>query len=270
MPSTAVEDNDVSADGHDFFDVPTTAVSTSAGDATLPIPYFDCSYYLAVFQVDAEAARQSLNGTGLEPLVAKRKAIATLSFFKYRNTGIGPYHEVGLSLLAVPAGQQPEVQSLTDILQKPETMRRSGSFVLDLPVSTALACAAGREIWGFPKFVTELPITLSGDRFEGRILDPDGLLIMELSGERGYGVGDELPGTDVVAFSVKDGQLLRTRVRTRYHGQVSGGGTLTVTIGNSEHRMAGNLRQLGLDQLKPKLFQTTEHFQSLLYPGEPL
>lgn len=30
MPSTAVEDNDVSADGHDFFDVPTTAVSTSA------------------------------------------------------------------------------------------------------------------------------------------------------------------------------------------------------------------------------------------------
>lgn len=250
--------------------MPTTTVSTSDGDVGLPIPYFDSSYYLAVFQVDAEAAQQRLDGTGLEALVARRKAILTLSFFKYRDTGIGPYHEVGLSLLAVPEGQQPQVKSLTDILEKPEAIPRAGSFVLDLPVSTLLACAGGREIWGFPKFVTELPITLAGDRFEARVLDPDGSLIMEFSGERGYGVGDELPGTDVVAFSIKDGQLLRTRIRTRYHGQVSGGGTLKVTIGNSGHRMTENLRHLGLDQLTPKLFQTTDHFQSLLYPGEPM
>ena len=48
-------------------------------------------------------------------------------------------------------------------------------------------------------------------------------------------------------------------------GQVSGGGELTLTIGDSGHRMAENLRRLGMDQFRPKLFQTTEQFQSLLY-----
>jgi hypothetical protein len=253
-----------------FFDVPKTTVSTAEGDAELPIAYYDSSQYLAVFQADAAAAQRALQGTGLEPVLARRKAIVTLSFFKYRDTSIGPYHEVGLSVLAVPEGRQLALKSLTDLWQNPGAAAGSASFVLDLPVSMPVACAAGREIWGYPKFVTQMPIELDGDDFCGRVLDPEGSLIMQLSGQRGYGAGDEIPGTDLVTFSHRDGQLLRTRVRVRCRYTSSGGGSLTLEIGDSPHRMADNLRQLGLDDAQPKLFQTTEDFQSLLYAGEPV
>jgi hypothetical protein len=252
-----------------FFDVPKTVVTTTEGEVHLPICYFDASHYMALFRVDAARAAAKLQDVPLEPVLVSRKAVAILSFFKYRDTALGPYHEVGLALLVTPRGQAQSLRSFADLL--PQTRSESlGSYVLDLPVSTPLAKAAGCEIWGYPKFVTQLPIELEGELFRAQVLDPAGRRIMELAGQRGHVLPDPLPGMALVTYSVHGGQMLRTRVETRASCATSGGGSLTLAVGDSPHRMARNLTELGLDGQTPKLLQTTEDFQSLLFGGQPV
>jgi hypothetical protein len=250
-----------------FFTVPKTVVTTSEGEVRLPICYFDCSHYMALFRVDAARAAAKLQDVPLEPVLVSRKAVAILSFFKYRDTTLGPYHEVGLALLVTPQGQAPMLGSLTDLLQ--QTRNESlGSYVLDLPVTTAAAKAAGCEIWGYPKFVTQLPIELNEDRFQARVQDPNGGLILELAGQRGHVLPETLPGMALVTYSMQGGDMLRTRVETRASCATGGGGSLKLAAGDSPHRMAQNIADLGLDGQTPKLFQTTENFQSLLFAGQ--
>ncbi len=252
-----------------FFDVPKTVVPTSEGDVELPACYFDSSNYVALFRVNAAKAAEKLRDVPVQPVLVSRRAVVVLSFFKYRDTSLGPYHEVGLAVLVTPGGEQQTLGSFTDLME--ESRRESfGSYVLDLPVTTPAARAAGCEIWGYPKFVTELPIEFDGEHFKGQVLDPEGKLIMELSGERGHVLPEEVPGMAVVTYSVLDGRLLRTRVETRSQCETSGGGAVRLAIGDSPHRMAKNLRDLGLDSQTPKLMQTTEQFQSLLFQGEPV
>ena len=250
-----------------FFDVPKTLTTTTEGQVQLPICYYDCSHYMALFRVDAGKAAAQLQDVPLEPVLVSRKAVAILSFFKYRDTTLGPYHEVGLALLVTPRGQAQTLSSFTDLLQQTRS-ESLGSYVLDLPVTTPSARAAGCEIWGYPKFVTQLPIELEADRFQARVLDPDGRQIMELAGQRGHVLPDELPGMALVTFSMQGGRMLRTRVETRASCATSGGGSLRLTVGDSPHRMTCHLADLGLDGQTPKLFQTTENFQSLLFGGQ--
>ncbi len=252
-----------------FFDVPQTVVSTGQGDVKLPICYYDASNYMAIFPVKADRARPKLAGSGLKVLPVGGKALVALTFFKYRATSIGPYHEVGLAVLAVPENDDTELPSIAALV---ETLPQTGLplHVLDLPVSTPLAEAAGREIWGYPKFVSQLPIELDGDRFDGRVFDPDGELILQLAGQRGHLLPDQQTGANIITYTLRDGQLLRTTIRTRCRYQTSGGGAIQLAIGDSQHRMANNLRDLGLANRTPKILQTTDGFQSLLFPGEPV
>jgi len=46
-----------------------------------------------------------------------------------------------------------------------------GAYVLEMPVTIPQARAAGREIWGFPKFETKIPFKLERKRFEFGVLD---------------------------------------------------------------------------------------------------
>lgn len=250
-----------------FFDVTPTTVSTSQGQVDLPICYYDASHYMATFPVKAARAQEKLDGLPLEPVLAGGKAMVALSFFKYRNTSIGPYHEVGLALLVVPKGEDPTIPSIAQLPQR-ASQGTIGFHLLDLPVSTPVADAAGRELWGYPKFVADLSMEIEGEHFCGRVLNPQGEMIMSLQGERGFGLDDELPGLDLLTYSMHAGQLLRTCIRTRYTCDTRGGGSLKLTNGDTSHRMADNIRDLGLVGRSPKLWQTTEHFESVLPAGE--
>jgi hypothetical protein len=252
-----------------FFDVPTKTVSTSLGDVDLPARYFDGSNYVALFRVPADPAIERMRGTRLTPVLASRRAVAVLTFYKYRDTSLGPYHEVGLAVLATPSDARKEYDSLAGLIEDSRN-ESYGSCVLQLPVTTPRANAAGCEIWGYPKFVAELPIELAADHFSAQVIDTNGGLIMELAGQRGSVLPDEAPGLSLVTYSIHNAQLLRTRVETRCRYRTGGGGSLRLAIGESGHPMADDLRELCLEGQTPKLLQTTERFQSLLHPGVPL
>jgi hypothetical protein len=170
----------------DFLDVPQKKTRTTKGPVGLPILYRDASVLQAFFVVDGAKATDILQGTGLKPMLTRGRGLAGLVFFEYRDTSIGPYNEVGLAL-ACHSGEGTQPGILRDFL-RPSRKREIGFHVLDLPVTTEAACAAGKEIWGYPKFVTDLPVEFGKGSFKGTVADPRAKAqICTLDGDYSFG-----------------------------------------------------------------------------------
>src|SRR5690349_14781366 len=108
----------------------------------VPIRYSNARLLIATFLTDLERAGAVLQGTGLFPVPQEDgKAIVGYSCFEYRVTDIGPYNEVALYIVAVKPGDM--VPAI---------------YITDLPVTTAFADRAGREIWGYNKYLTAIDI----------------------------------------------------------------------------------------------------------------
>lgn len=251
-----------------FLTVETEEARTSLGPVRLPILYADATSVQAFFWVDPARAREALRGTGLEPLrFPGGRALAGLAFYDYRRTSIGPYHEVGSALAVVPAGSAASGLAALDLLRAGRR-RRAGYRILDLPVSTAIADAGGRELWGYPKFVTELPLRVEDRAFEGSVLEPGGTApVLTLSGEGRW----RWPGRphDLVLYSHLGGRMLRTVVDARGPVRLSGGAGLRLALGPGRHRMAESLRALGLDGARPFGAARCDRLRARLWAGRP-
>ena len=247
-----------------FLDVPTSDTRISLGPVKLPILYADGGSLVAFFWVDPGRAARRLGDTGLVPArFPGGRALLGLAFYDYRDTAIGPYHEVGSALAVRPAGAE---ASMLDLL-RPASRRRVGFHILDLPVSSAIADAAGREIWGYPKFVAELPQRFEPGTFSGAVMAPGGGEILRLEGRASWLV--PMPALDLVLYSHLGGRLLRTVVEVRAPTRIAGGGGFRLALGNG-HRMAGALRDLGLDGGRPfAVARCDQGFQARLHAGSP-
>jgi hypothetical protein len=250
-----------------FFDVPRSVHPTSEGPVELPILYRDVTNVIAVFLVPHEGAEEVLAGTGLVPdAVVGRRVLTALSFYEYRDTSVGSYNEVGTAIFARRAGERSRLLSVADAVL-PAMLRRSAAWIVDLPVTTRAANAAGREIWGYPKFVTDIPFRLQGRSVEASVKDPGGSnVIVTLSGELGRGV--PVPPIDVVTYTRLGPQLLRTHVDVRGWQTIHSPGSVRLRVGTSDHRMAKNLRTLCLENAAPIAVITTNRFQSKLPAGK--
>jgi hypothetical protein len=249
-----------------FFQYPTTTAPTSEGDCTLPIMYFENSNMITMYAVDYEAARAMMAPKNMTPIrFMGGKAMVSVAFFQYRNCAINPYNEVGAAIAALPNGtQQPALPllSLFRSLNKP----RAGFYVIDLPVTTKAACAAGREIWGYPKFVTPISFDQNGARFSGEVSDPGGTGdILTLSGKAGLRVPGPL--LDLSLYSTLDGKIQRTLVNTRGGAMIGLPGSIRLRVSDSDHVMAKNLRALGLKDAKPSFLSYSNTLQLRLNAG---
>lgn len=250
-----------------FFQYPRNVVSTSEGDVAMPILYYDSSQMMAFFWVDPAKAQAKLS-EGLEVVRFGNKALAVLAFYQYRKTSIGSYNEVGTAIACVPKGTKAPSFPLLSLLQSLDK-GRVGFNVIDLPVTTAGACAAGREIWSYPKFVTPIDFTLTPGKFAGAVRDPDGgEPICTLSGNIGMGVS--APLIDLILYSLHHGDMVRTLINIRAKGRMCLPGSVRLHVGAGKHRMAENLRALGLQDAKPAFLAHTHGLQLRLNSGAVL
>lgn len=249
-----------------FFRVPHTAYATSAGAVELPIAYYDVTNIVAMFWGDRAGAERIITDAGLTLAFARGdKALVALSFYEYRRTTVGVYNEVGVAVFCVPPGQRPSRLGAAE-LYAPLAWRKVGAYVVDLPVTTAAANAAGRELWGYPKFITQIPLSLQGRAVDVGVLDPDdGSHICELIGTIGRGV--PVPPMSLVTYTRLDGALIRTHVQVRGRAKACPAGSTRLSVGGSSHRMAVNLRALGLASARPIAVLVTDRFQALLHAG---
>jgi hypothetical protein len=155
-----------------------------------------------------------------------------------------------------------------DFFRKPDA-RTAGFYVLDLPVTTEAACVAGRELWGYPKFVTEIPVKVEDDGVECSVRLPEGNGdIVRFSGRPGTGVS--LSAFDLMSYSNRNRELVKTNIDVRAKMKTCLGGDFRVAANDSQHRMAKNIRDLGLDGAKPFLVQRSDHFQARLNEGRKI
>lgn len=255
-----------------FFLVPRHAVATSEGPVELPILYYDTSALFAFFLVDRARVETLLAGSGLVPaLTVGGLALAALACFEYRSTSVGAYNEVGLCVAVTRPGEAQELGGWKDMLatlQQPE-MRHVAFHILDLPVTTAAANAAGREIWGFPKFVTQIPFALNGRELSCQVMAPGTATpVMTLSGK----MGPSIPATplSLALLSRHQGHLCRSTVNVRGGTRLALPGSVRLEVGEGGHVMAERLSALGLDKARPLALMWTHAFQSRLNEGVEL
>ncbi|MCP4122763.1 MAG: acetoacetate decarboxylase family protein [Bacteroidetes bacterium] len=241
-------------------------VETSQGPVEFPIQYEKTNCFQAYFMVDFDRALSKLDGSGLVPArFINGKALAALAFFEYIETSIGAYNEVGLALAVLPENSAKPLIPAMDFIIKPGK-RTVGFHILDLPVTTDMANSLGREVWGYPKFVTKIPLDFS-KKFEGRVLDPDtDEEILALSADTDLGIS--LPGIDLTLYSNHEDSIVKTTVDVYAPMKTSIDVKARLRLGSSRHRMVKNFQDLDMDNSRPFIVQSTKSFQSFLNLGE--
>jgi len=218
----------------------------------LPIRYFDVQCLVATFLTDLDRAAELLKGTGLIAVSQEDgKAAVMLYCIEYRITDIGPYNEVGLTVLAEAPG---------DAIP--------ANYVVNLPVTTAVAKRAGQEIWGYNKFVAAIDVNSDGKKFSTILRDTENAVVGALEGSRGASI--PTPPTDILTFTLLNGKLIKTVIRVLTPFHASSGESFVFKIGTSRHPMTNNLRTVALDGARPVLVQYADPFQALLFPGRAL
>ncbi|MDJ0766524.1 MAG: acetoacetate decarboxylase family protein [Myxococcota bacterium] len=268
----------MSATADTFFDVKTTSFDSTQGPVVLPIFYRDFSALHFVFFVDYEKASSKLGGTAFRPCkLFNGKAGVIFTFFEYRDSAIGPYNEVCLGILCYCANRKQPAFVVPQFLQ--DAKRWSvGFYVVDLPVSTEIARVAGDEIWTYPKFVTEISFQLNGKQFSTEVMDPAiSEPIFSFEGRAGFlGLGRHLSKIvrvgSFVSHTMHQGSPLSILSEVEDQGRFANlgfSGKVQVNA-NSKHRMAANLRDLGLDGKKPIVVLRAEQVRQKLNDGIPM
>ena len=227
-------------------------VLSDGTECPLPIRYFDVQCLVATFLTDLDRATELLKDTSLLAVSQEDgKAVVVLYCIEYRITDIGPYNEVGLTVLAAAPGDP-----------------LPANYVVNLPVTTAVANRAGREIWGYNKFVAAIDVKSEGKKFSTILRDSENVLVGALEGRRGASI--PTPPTDILTFTLLNGRVIKTviRVLTPFHS--SSGESFVFKVGTSRHPMTNNLSTVALDGARPVLVQYADPLQALLFPGRAL
>lgn len=225
----------------------------------LPIRYWRTDCFMGVFTADQDAVRALLPSDRLRPvrLPRGRAAVAVVGY-NYLETSVGPYGEIGISPLCTIDRDAPPVLGLAS-----GYLHGFGGFVAHLPVTSIIACEAGRRIWGYPKFVADMAFESFPER-QSVTLRESGEEILQLEVRRSGRVA--LERAPLTTFTVKDDRLIRTTVPTRaYVATGLRGGELAL----GTHSVARGLADLDLGTT-PLVTRTYLTHTAILPAGEDL
>ncbi len=244
---------------------PSRAAATTHGPVRLPLRYADTTVVQAFYWLDAERADAALRATGTIAARFDGRALAGLALYDYGASTIGPYRECAVAVVGVPRGGPAPRWSWFDQLRRSDR-RASGFTVLQLPVTCEAARSAGVELWGYPKFVTAIEVSLAGGRVRATVADPDGGPPL-LSVEGVLGGGLRLPLLDYVSHSRRGDDMLRTMVSVRGRGRTGRGKRMVVQIGDTGRPFTDTLAALGLGERRPFLWQAASGVRTVLHEG---
>ena len=228
----------------------------SLGELELPVRITDGSSLACVYRVSLDAARAVLSTDCFEPVSLGGEALVQLTALQYDEASIGPYNELGVMVLARRPGSAPSrmrmLMSLADV-------EDAGWFVVNLPVSTGFACAAGRELWGFPNYVTRVDTEFG--REGAQVILGDELVL-----EHRARFGMRMPGRPFVYFSELEGRLLRTVVPVEHSQRIGGARSVKLQV-TGDGPTAETVRRLGLPGRRPMFAARADHVKLSLAPG---
>lgn len=141
----------------------------------MPINSEQSPALMAVFSIDANAARRLIPGNEVHPLRLWKRGLLVLTVIDYRITDIGRYIEYSIAI-ACTHGRSPAPPLLPGLLMK---TFGTGQYVWDLPVSTEVSVKGGKGIWGMPKHQASLDFVI-GEQWVSSQYDLDGQMMMRV------------------------------------------------------------------------------------------
>jgi hypothetical protein len=233
----------------------------TGAESLLPALYRDGHVAAAVYSISAGRARVAVAPRELQPIVLPGgRALAIVSWFDYRDTSLGPYQELAVGIVVGSRRGLAPSLGLDLLSNNPDT----GAWLLALPVSSALACQGGVELFGYPKTLCELRVEYSSKSCRGTVHGRS-TPILGVSFHLGW--GPKFPVRWLVTYSRKDGHLLRTRVKTRWQVTLCSGRGTSVEVKNPHHPLCQTLQQLELPN-RPLFVLHGSQFSATLNEGE--
>ncbi len=244
----------------DFLDVEQHVRRLPSGDLHLPILYYNTTACFLSYRVRATAI-QAMLPENLQALsFAGGHGLATLAFFHYVDTSVGPYNEMGLAVAAFPRGQNQRawnpLQSLMPCMH-----------VLDLPVTTAAALNAGRQVWGYPKTIEPIQVSIRSRQLDLSVGASTAEPIIRVHAKLGMRLPGRVP--DMLTVSILNGQTLSTRIRMRGSMAMYRCSSIRTEV-NGETQLAQHLHNLGLQHAYPLAVQLGQGIRAVLPEGTPV
>ncbi|HEU0032633.1 MAG TPA: acetoacetate decarboxylase family protein [Kofleriaceae bacterium] len=233
---------------------PGRLVRVGEGTVELPVLYFRDDAFTGLFTASYEAIRQLMPSDRLYPAqTIDGRGLVVVTAFNYLDTTVGPYGELAVAPVVVHGDKKPP-RSLPGWLES--AWPGCGGLVMHLPVTSQQARDAGRELWGFTKFIADMHFTNTPERLACR-LEEQGQHILTLTiAKRGLAVPDRRP---VVTYSVKNGDLIRTRIPQISIARMSIGGRDSLLELGEGHPVAESLRALAIDPQPVRTRYLLEH-----------
>lgn len=240
-----------------FRGITQTPSPTSAGPCDMPILYRDASFLGLFYRVPVARAQALMEGLPFEVFPIFGKALVLLISFEYRDTTVGSYGELGLAIQCKRRGTRP---GLAKFLFGMKSQEETGLYVVNLPVTTEPARAAGVELWGYPKYVTTMETDFSApDRCRIRLGDE-----LEITHRRGFGL--KMKGLPFITWTVKDGRMLRTVIPVGHRVRYGGASSVAIEV-LGDGPTAKTVRALGLDATKASYAFRTDAMRAVLPHG---
>lgn len=141
----------------------------------MPINSEQSPALMAVFSIDADAARRLIPGNEVHPMRLWKRGLLVITVIDYQVTDIGRYVEYSIAI-ACTHGREPAPPLLPGLLMK---TFGTGQYVWDLPVSSEVSVKGGKGIWGMPKHQASLDFVV-GERWVSSQYDLDGQMMMRV------------------------------------------------------------------------------------------
>lgn len=213
----------------------TASQHTIAGTVlTMPVKIRRANQHMAMFSVDADAAQQMIDYSGLQVCrYLPGRAIVVLMLMHYIDGDLGQYHEFGTSVMVNPPGSK---------ASGPRALQSAGAFIHHLPVDQAFTLEAGTKIWGYPKVMGEFTVT-EGDHFSFD-LSIDGQPVIGMDFRRGLPFRLTPRQQEQRSYSHRDGVTRETAFEHTLDGVRTRFGGVRVRLG--DHPYSKELAALGL------------------------
>lgn len=196
----------------DFFEgISQRDISIRGTPGKAPMFFRDVSMLLAIFTADRKAAAALLPSSRYHTLnISPGRALVGVSCFEYRDTDIGPYNEVAISV-AVRMGSRFAPGFFT--VAGSALREKYHAFIHDLPVNTEIAVAGGVDFLNYPKWLADIRFEEDQEKRSCRVLDPQ-------SGETRYAFSGKKIRTRTrplactfCSYPVIDGKIMRATMR---------------------------------------------------------
>jgi len=198
---------------------------------TMPVRVRKATQHTAMFAVDADAAQQMIDYSGLQVYrFLPGRALVTLILTHFVDSDLGTYHEYSTCVSVNAPDSKPSLRSMQT------------AFVHHMFVDQAFTLEAGRTIWGFPKVMADYAIR-DGNQF-GFDANIDGQLVIDMEFRPGLKIPGASRKQELSSYSYLDGVRRESRFEMLPTGVRYRPGGARVRLG--DHPVAKELASLGL------------------------